>query len=181
MAVWLSRVAEDRRAHSGRILLMAAPLSVTPLVIVGSGGLGREVLEIVRDINAVRPTFDVLGFLDDDPADAALVERLGSRILGTSAALAELAATVIIAIASPTSRRRIDARVGALGLRAERLVHPWASVGSSVVMEEGVIVGAEVGAGAIVVRDVAAETIVAGPAGRPTLRGALNGGERSIE
>ena len=160
-----------------------------------------------------------------------------------------MTAAVIIAIASPAPRRRIDVQVRALGLSATQLIHPWASVGASVVMDEGVIIGAgsrlstsivvgrhahinvncsighdtvlepfvtvfpgvhvsgkcvveegailgtgcvllpgvrvgrdaEVGAGAVVVRDIAAGTIVVTPAGRPTLRSAITGGERSIE
>ena len=38
---------------------------MTPLVIIGAGGFGREVLELVLDINAAAPTFEFLGFLDD--------------------------------------------------------------------------------------------------------------------
>ena len=53
-----------------------------------------------------------------------------------------LQAAVVIAIAAPTPRRRIDEHARAIGLRAARLVHPWASVGASVVIEEGVVIGA---------------------------------------
>jgi sugar O-acyltransferase (sialic acid O-acetyltransferase NeuD family) len=112
------------------------------LVIVGSGGFGREVLQLVADINAHQPTFDLLGFLDDNPADVRAIERLGARMLGSSSALADLQAAIVIAIAAPTPRRRIDEHARAIGLRAARLVHPWASVGTSVVIEEGVVIGA---------------------------------------
>jgi len=36
---------------------------LTHLVIVGAGGFGREVLDVLRDINSAVPTFDFLGFL----------------------------------------------------------------------------------------------------------------------
>ncbi|MEC1781329.1 PglD-related sugar-binding protein [Schinkia azotoformans] len=36
------------------------------LIIVGAGGHGREVLEWILDINEVKPTWNVLGFIDDD-------------------------------------------------------------------------------------------------------------------
>ena len=217
------------------------------LVIVGSGGFGREVLQLVRDINSAKPTFDLLGFLDDHPADEAMIERLGFRVLGTSAIVAELTASVVIAIAAPAARRRIDEQARAFGLSAARLVHPWSSVGVSVTLDEGVIIGAgsrltssvvvgrhthvnvncsvghdavlesyvtvfpgvhvsggclveegatlgtgcillpgvcvgrdaEVGAGAVVVRDVAPGAIVVAPVGRPTLRAAANEGWRN--
>lgn len=37
------------------------------LVIVGAGGHGRELLEWVFDINKKTPTWDFLGFIDDNP------------------------------------------------------------------------------------------------------------------
>ena len=36
------------------------------LIIIGAGGHGRELLEWVKDINALSPTWKFLGFLDDD-------------------------------------------------------------------------------------------------------------------
>ena len=39
------------------------------LVIFGAGGYGREVRQVVEDINADRSTWNLLGFLDDDPAN----------------------------------------------------------------------------------------------------------------
>lgn len=36
-----------------------------PIVIVGAGGFGREVLDLLRDINQDKPTWEILGFLDD--------------------------------------------------------------------------------------------------------------------
>lgn len=38
---------------------------VDDLVIYGAGGLGRELLEIIEEINAVHPTWNILGFADD--------------------------------------------------------------------------------------------------------------------
>ena len=36
-------------------------IQLTPLVIIGAGGFGREVLDLVRDVNRAAPTFDFLG------------------------------------------------------------------------------------------------------------------------
>jgi hypothetical protein len=38
---------------------------VKPLIIVGAGGLGREVAWLVEDINRNTPQWDLLGFVDD--------------------------------------------------------------------------------------------------------------------
>lgn len=37
------------------------------LIIVGAGGLGRELLQWVKDINAQSPRWHIGGFLADDP------------------------------------------------------------------------------------------------------------------
>ena len=39
-----------------------------PIVIVGAGGTGEDVAGFLYDINDVGPTYECLGFLDDDPA-----------------------------------------------------------------------------------------------------------------
>ena len=58
-----------------------ASRAVTRLVIVGAGGFGREVLDIVEAINATNPMFDFLGFVDDDDSlDLGLLRRRGARI-----------------------------------------------------------------------------------------------------
>ena len=52
------------------------------LLIVGAGGFSRETAEAVRAINAVRPAWNLLGFLDDDPArHGTLVD--GTPVLGS--------------------------------------------------------------------------------------------------
>ncbi len=116
---------------------------MTRLVIVGAGGFGREVLELVEDINATRTTFEPLGFLDDGDVNPYILERLGVPLLGPSTHLVELDASYVIAIGSGEARRRIDALA-----RAERraagatLVHPSATLGRDVVVGEGAIIGA---------------------------------------
>ena len=42
-----------------------------PLLIVGAGGFARETVEAIRAINAIEPTWRLLGLLDDDPARQA--------------------------------------------------------------------------------------------------------------
>jgi sugar O-acyltransferase (sialic acid O-acetyltransferase NeuD family) len=117
---------------------------LVPLVIVGAGGFGREVLELVRDINATAPAFEFLGFVDDGQANAELLERLGAKILGPSSLLDDLDASFVIAIGAAAPRRRIDAVARSHGRAAATLVHPWATVGSDVVLGEGAVVAAGV-------------------------------------
>jgi sugar O-acyltransferase (sialic acid O-acetyltransferase NeuD family) len=113
-----------------------------PLVILGAGGFGREILQLVLDVNDVIPTFDLLGFLDDRAADGDLFGRLGAPLLGTSGRLPDIAASVVIAVGAPAPRRQLDRLVVAAGRTPATLVHPTATVGRDVRLAEGVIVGA---------------------------------------
>ena len=38
------------------------------LLLVGAGGFARETAEAVRAVNAVAPTWELLGYVDDNPA-----------------------------------------------------------------------------------------------------------------
>lgn len=37
------------------------------IYVVGAGGFGRELIWWIKDINKVKPTWEIMGFLDDDP------------------------------------------------------------------------------------------------------------------
>jgi sugar O-acyltransferase (sialic acid O-acetyltransferase NeuD family) len=116
--------------------------NILPLVIIGAGGFGREVLELVRDINAAFPTFEFLGFLDDGRVNSGLLERVGAAALGPAARVADVEARFVVAIAAPDPRRRIDVLARSHGRAAASLVHPWATVGSDVRIGDGAIVAA---------------------------------------
>lgn len=107
-------------------------MAARPLVIVGGGGHGREIITIVQDINRAAPTFDLLGVLADGHWDEALLERLGVRRMGAVADLAGLEAEYIIGIGDGLVRRRLDRFATEAGKRAATLVHPTATIGPSV-------------------------------------------------
>lgn len=116
---------------------------LTPLVIIGAGGFGREVLELVREINSAAPTFDFLGFLDDE-ASGHMPKRVGAPLLGPSSDLADLAANYVIGIGAPGPRRRIDALAQSWGRAAATLTHPSATIGSDVQVGAGAVIAAGV-------------------------------------
>jgi len=106
---------------------------VIDLVIIGAGGHGRQLFDVVAAHNCVDDlTYRVLGFLDDGVVDHDLLARLGTRHLGPSALLDELdrSVAVAVAVAVPEVRRRLDQRVRAAGWEAASFRHPTAVVGS---------------------------------------------------
>ncbi|BEL05284.1 acetyltransferase [Actinoplanes sichuanensis] len=113
-----------------------------PVVIVGCGGHGREIFGIVAAVNdGLGDPWKVLGFLDDDPAEANLraLDRLGSAWLGPNALLAELDAHFVIGIGDPRIRAAVAARLDPLGRPAATLVHPAATVGLGNAVAGGVV------------------------------------------
>ncbi len=115
-----------------------------PLLLIGAGGLAREVLAAAR---ALPELFTPIGFLDDDPA------RHGSQVDGvpvlgpTELAHERADALVLACVASPARPAGRAALVRRLGLPAERyatLVHPMASVAP----------GVEIGAGSVLLAGV---------------------------
>lgn len=121
-------------------------MGATPIVIVGAGGFGREVLGLLRDIHAADPSvWDFQGFVADEEPDAGSLERIGALYLGTtrafstSNALAE-GLSFVVAIGNGPVRRRLEQELCKAGLRLATLVHPSAIVGPDV----------EVGAGSVI-------------------------------
>ncbi len=119
----------------------------TPLVIVGCGGFGREVHDVVDALNAVdaeASPWDLLGYLDDGPGatDLALVARRGTAVLGGLdwCPVAPAGTHYVIGIGSGSTRRRIDERLQASRLVAAVLVHPAATVGADVRLGAGTVV-----------------------------------------
>jgi sugar O-acyltransferase (sialic acid O-acetyltransferase NeuD family) len=95
-----------------------------PLVVFGTGGMGRETLLLLRQINEYAPTWDVRGFYDDQAPATPTVA--GLPYLGTSA---DLNATtdplaVAVAVGSSTNRAAVVARLTSDKLRFPVLVHP---------------------------------------------------------
>jgi sugar O-acyltransferase (sialic acid O-acetyltransferase NeuD family) len=127
------------------------------IAIYGGGGSGREVLQLIRDINARRPTWDCLGFIID-PEFVAAPSVHGLPVLGGAEWLARNAdVRAVIAIGAPADRRRIANRVSGRGATTfATLVHPDARVGDHVVLGPGTIVCA----GALLTTDITVGTHV---------------------
>ncbi len=116
-----------------------------PLVIVGAGGFARETAELVRAIDRARPTWELLGFLDDD--ESMLGRRLvGLDVLGTSSWLdRHPEVRVVVCLGSPATvglRRRVVERLDLHDDRYATLVHPAAVVADSVAVGGGTVIHA---------------------------------------
>ena len=118
----------------------------TELIVVGAGGFGRELLDVIEAVNRAGSgtKFTVLGVVDDSPSDLNL-ERLsvrGYRHLGTADDL--LASTpnahYALGIGDPASRRRVAEKLEDSGWRPVTMIHPSAYVGSVAGIGEGSVI-----------------------------------------
>lgn len=121
------------------------------LVIFGAGGFGREVLQLVRDINEVAPVWECEGFLVDSRY-AGCGEIQGLPVFSDQIWLRHNPEVqVVIAVGSPAARRDIATRIRRYCDNPfATLVHPRAWVGRYVDIGEGSILCA----GALVTTDI---------------------------
>jgi sugar O-acyltransferase (sialic acid O-acetyltransferase NeuD family) len=130
------------------------------LILVGASGFGRETAEAVRALNAVSPTWRLLGFVDDD---RRLHRRLvgGVRVIGpVEGLLDQPEARVAICTGRPdnyASRPLIAQRLDLAGDRYATILHPTVTVGDSCEVGPGSVLLAHVDltAGVTVGRHVA--------------------------
>lgn len=95
----------------------------TPLVIIGAGGLGREVAWLVEEINEEERAFEFLGFLDD----SAETTPEGYPILGTTDNWLRRPAPgvhVVCAVGDPFSRYHIVRKFAERNVPFATLIHP---------------------------------------------------------
>jgi sugar O-acyltransferase (sialic acid O-acetyltransferase NeuD family) len=109
-------------------------------VIVGAGGFGREVYDLVTTLNRVHPTFDVMGFLDDaiGPSDVR-VDRLDATVLGGFDELETTDAEYALGLGSPVMRAQLAERASRAGRVAATLLHPDSTLGLDSVVAPGCI------------------------------------------
>lgn len=121
-----------------------------PLVVVGAGGFGREVLDVVAAINhqAADLVWDVVGVVDDAPSDLnrERLRRRGVQYLGGIDALVDRQAPVayVVGIGNPRVRRTVAQHLDAAHFPAATLVHPSVTQGFDVRLGAGTVVCAGV-------------------------------------
>ncbi|TWP35985.1 acetyltransferase [Leekyejoonella antrihumi] len=113
------------------------------LYIVGCGGFGREVHDIVNAENEVSPTWEFAGYIDDTPSEEnlRLVSRRGAQVVGGIAHALELQpAHFVIGIGTGRIRESVATRLEAAGWMSAVLVHPAASLGADVELGPGSVI-----------------------------------------
>ncbi|RZL12793.1 MAG: acetyltransferase [Hymenobacter sp.] len=118
------------------------PATPQPLVIVGAGGLGREIAVLVAQLVQAGAPWELQGFYDDRAPAAPTVG--GLPYLGT---VADLNATLVplavaVAVGSSASRAAVVAQLTSSHLSFPALVHPQVALhpGQRVALSEGCLI-----------------------------------------
>jgi len=116
------------------------------LIIVGAGGVGRELVEVVKAImRHDDDAIEVRGVADDalSPTNASRLSAASIPFLGGTGALPtdEVGACdFVVGIANPQVRRTLSEIMITKGYRPAILRHPDSTVGSSVHLEPGAVI-----------------------------------------
>jgi len=111
------------------------------LVIVGAGGHGRETLDVVEAINALKTRWNFRGFVDDGEVRAERLSRRGAQVVSQDELDPEKV-RYVIGIGDSVSREAVAGRLTLAGFAPATLIHPDASVGGDVRIAEGVVLAA---------------------------------------
>jgi sugar O-acyltransferase (sialic acid O-acetyltransferase NeuD family) len=116
------------------------------ILLVGAGGQGREIVQLIRDINRIKPTWDIVGFVDDS------FEKIGQPILdimviGTIDQMDELVnedTYIFCSIGQSESRQRVIQLIknSVINYKFATLIHPTAVVADNVLINEGSLISA---------------------------------------
>ncbi len=112
------------------------------IVIYGAGGLGREVLWLIKNINRQKETWNVLGFIVDYE-EAWGEEVAGLKVLGGSQWIEDYNKELFVtcAIGKSSVRKLIYERISQMGnVRLPKLIDPTVRVDESVQVGEGSII-----------------------------------------
>ena len=109
------------------------------ILILGAGGFGRELLQWIKDINAVKPTWEIVGFLDDNLH--ALDEYAhDTEVVGTIKDWQPKEdEEFALAFGSPELKRKIVALMKAKGAQFATIIHPTAMLSEFAEYGEGFI------------------------------------------
>ena len=112
------------------------------LIIFGASGFGREVAWLVERINKVSPTWNLLGFLDDNDAIQG-ADINGYKVLGKIDAVKNYpSAYFVCAIGAARTREKIIESMRTLnpGIKFGTLIDPTVEMSDLVTVGEGTII-----------------------------------------
>ena len=110
------------------------------LIIVGAGGMGRVVLQIIKDINQSRARWNVLGYIDDNPHS---LDGMGfaEQVMGTIEDWqVEDTQNFVIAVGNPNVRNVCIQKLLDKGANFVNIIHPTAIIWDHTQIGKGCVI-----------------------------------------
>ncbi|MDA1611748.1 acetyltransferase [Bacillus cereus] len=115
------------------------------IVVIGSGGFSKQVIEIIEQLNLIKPEYKLLGIVDDNKSLVG-TEVLGYEVIGDTDYIKKLSKQQkiqgVIAIADGEIREHISKKLN--NVQWINLIHPSAVVSNYTKLGEGNIICAGV-------------------------------------
>lgn len=108
------------------------------IVIIGAGGFGKEVAWLIEQINKKSPTWNLVGFVDDQIEVETIVN--GYPVLGDIDYLNDKAYNLVCSISHPQTRYKIVSNLESTDNNFVTLIHPDINLSSTVSIGEGSII-----------------------------------------
>lgn len=114
------------------------------IVIIGAGGLGKEVAWLIENINSQTPTWNIIGFLEDESKSELFGQMIyGYKVLGSDTwlSLYEKEIYIICAIGKSFSRKLIYEKFSTYpNLKLATLIDPTVRIDKTVIIGQGSII-----------------------------------------
>lgn len=113
------------------------------IIIISAGGTSQEIVDIIQAINEKHPTWDLLGYLDDDPSKQGR-EFNGIKVIGTIDDFKNYKGVwTIVPIRNPESysiSKQIVNKLSYLNPKYATLIHPSSSVSKESSIGPGTVI-----------------------------------------
>lgn len=110
------------------------------LIIIGAGGLGREVAQYINDINQIKYEYELLGYIDDDISKLGIVYN-NLKVIGNTNMLSELNDIYLFcAVANPEIKKNIAQKIKKYKNKTINIIHPTAYISPYINFGENVLV-----------------------------------------
>ncbi len=98
------------------------------IIIIGAGGFGRELLQWIKDINNIKPTWNIKGFIDDN-LNSLNGYKCDYEVIGSINDWIPLENEVFaLAIANPQTKEKIVGVMKQKGAVFTDVIHPTAKI-----------------------------------------------------
>lgn len=110
------------------------------ILIIGAGGIGRETAWIIEEINEVKPTWNLLGYIDEN-SEIHGKELNGYKVLGGLEVLEKLEEKpyVVVAIANCSVKKSIVTKLGEK-YNFATIIYPTVKVSKFIQIGQGTII-----------------------------------------